>query len=107
MGKSQMAVLEFIHIRSGLARTGVSSLLSSWGYPKVTARRLRQPIWYSSGCLATLTFGMFHKSTGFIEDALLKKETHSPTAAVWEPPIPFAYDASRSSTCMVRGRNDV
>src|SRR5437660_1045242 len=34
MGKSQTAVLEFIHIRSGLARTGVSSLLLSWGYPK-------------------------------------------------------------------------
>jgi len=60
------------------------------GYLKGTARRLRQPIWYSSGCLATLTFGMFHKSTGFIEDALLKKETHSPSAAVWEPPKTIA-----------------
>src|SRR5437870_13046066 len=86
MGKSQTAVLEFIHIRSGLARTGVSSLLSSWGYSKDTARRLRQPIWYSSGCSATLTIGIIHKSPGFIEDELLKKEKHSPSAAVWEPP---------------------
>ncbi len=32
-------------------------------------------IWYSNGCWATLTFAMFHASTGCIDDVLLKKGT--------------------------------
>src|SRR5207249_1249139 len=79
-----------IRIRNGLVLTGGSCLLLRWGYLKGIARPLRRPTLYSSGCLAKLMSAMFHKSAGVIEDARLKKETRSLSAAVWESPRTLA-----------------